>query len=118
MAILSRLGLKRSNMKSKIDDYRKIASATSEVADTMAISILGWLSSQPDMMSRFLALSGLDAGSIRQAATQPGFFGGLTSFLMGHEPTLMQFCEETGAKPAMVAACDHHFNGSAEDQWS
>ncbi len=72
-------------------------------AEDTAVAVLGWLAGQPDLMSRFLALSGLTADGLRQASTEPGFFAGLLAFLMNHEPTLMAFCEETGTPPARVA---------------
>lgn len=90
---------------------------TSEEAEELAIKVLGWLTQDPDMMSRFLALSGIEAGSIRQAAQEPGFFAGLTGFLMNHEPTLMTFCGQNDVKAEFVAACHHKLNGPGEDAW-
>ena len=56
-----------------------------------AIEVLGWLASEPELLSRFLALSGLEASNLRAAANEPGFLVGVLSFLMTHEPTLMRF---------------------------
>ncbi|WP_313617514.1 DUF3572 family protein, partial [Rhizobium sp.] len=36
-----------------------------------AAAILGWLANEPDMLARFLALSGLQANMLRQAAHDP-----------------------------------------------
>ncbi|KXG86466.1 DUF3572 domain-containing protein [Agrobacterium bohemicum] len=76
-----------------------------------AIAILGWLASEPDMLSRFLALTGLQPNMLRQSVNDPGFLAGLTDFIMSHEPDLMAFCEATGTKPEDVAAAWHHFSG-------
>lgn len=68
-----------------------------------AIQVLGWLASEPELLSRFLALSGLEASNLRAAAAQPGFLAGVLSFLMTHEPTLIRYCEATGTRPETVA---------------
>ena len=68
-----------------------------------AIAVLGWLASEPELLSRFLALSGLEASNLRAEATPPGFLVGVLSFLMTHEPTLLRFCDATGTAPEAVA---------------
>jgi len=91
---------------------------SSEAAEEMAIKVLGWLTQDPELLGRFLALSGIEAGSIRQAAAAPGFFAGLTGFLMHHEPTLMSFCEQNDVKAEFVAACHHKLNGPGAEAWT
>ncbi|ASY62416.1 hypothetical protein SJ05684_c09570 [Sinorhizobium sojae CCBAU 05684] len=83
-------------------------------ADETAIAILSWLAGETELMSRFLALSGTDAGSLRQAAGDPGFMGGLVAFLMEHEPTLMAFCSATGTPPEEVVRAHRAFSGPAD----
>ncbi|NTF07270.1 DUF3572 domain-containing protein [Agrobacterium rubi] len=80
-------------------------------AHETAIAILGWLAGEPDMLSRFLALTGLQPNMLRQAVNDTGFLAGLTDFLMSHEPDLMAFCEATGRKPEDVIAAWHHYSG-------
>jgi len=72
-------------------------------ADETAISVLAWLATEPDLMARFLSLSGLTAENLRSASAQPGFFAGVLGFLMNHEPTLIRFCAATGQNAATVA---------------
>ncbi|HXV30395.1 MAG TPA: DUF3572 domain-containing protein [Sinorhizobium sp.] len=80
-------------------------------ADETAIAILSWLAGEPDLLSRFLALSGTDIDSLRQAVGDPGFKGGLVAFLMEHEPTLMAFCAATQTPPEEVVRAHHAFSG-------
>ncbi|SOC93310.1 Protein of unknown function [Rhizobium sp. AN5] len=80
-----------------------------------AAAILGWLANEPEMLGRFLALSGLQANMLRHAANDPGFLAGLTDFLMSHEPDLMAFCAATDTSPETVAAAWHHFSGPGLD---
>ena len=65
-------------------------------------------------MGRFLALTGLEASSLREASKQPGFLAGVLGFLMNHEPTLLRFCEATGTSPETVAKAFHALGGASE----
>jgi hypothetical protein len=73
-------------------------------AEDIAISVLAWLAGKPDLMGRFLALSGLAAENLRTASAEPGFFAGVLGFVMNHEPTLMAFAADTGTDPQAVVA--------------
>ena len=93
-------------------------SPSGEEAEELAIWFLGWLTLDPYFLRGFVAVSGVVAVSIRQAAQEPGFFAGLTGFLMNHEPTLMTFCEQNGVKAEFVAACHHTLNGPGAEAWT
>ena len=71
-------------------------------AEATAVAILGWLADEPELLSRFLSLTGVAPVDVRGAMNDPGFRAGLVDFLMGHEPTLMAFSEATGIKPEAV----------------
>lgn len=71
-------------------------------AEETAIDILGWLANEPDLLGRFLALTGTEISSLRHSAGDPGFLAGVVDFLMGHEPTLLAFCDATGTSPQDV----------------
>lgn len=71
-------------------------------AEALAISALGFVAGDPELLPRFLALTGLQPATLRKAAAEPGFLAGVLQFILAHEPTLMRFCAETGAEPAAV----------------
>lgn len=96
----------------------RIGAVSAEDAEAMAIQILNWLIGQPDLLGRFMALVGVDAGSIRRAAAEPGFFAGVTGFVMAHEPTLLAFCAENDVKAERVAACHHRLAGPESESWT
>lgn len=79
-------------------------SIDAESAEQMAITALSFVAADPVLLPRFLAISGIGADQIRQAAREPGFLAGVLQFLMAHEPSLAAFCDATGAAPASVAA--------------
>ena len=82
--------------------------------DEVAIDILGWLAGEPDLLGRFMALTGTEPSSLRHAMGDPGFLAGLVDFLMQHEPTLMAFCESTGTKPEDVVHAHTALSGPVD----
>jgi hypothetical protein len=88
-------------------------------AESTAINALGFIAGDADLLPRFLAITGIEAASIREAAREPGFLAGVLDFLLAHEPSLMRFAAETGADPAsltqarrMLANGDDRFEAS------
>ena len=71
-------------------------------AEVTAVAILGWLAGEPELLSRFLALTGVSPVEVRNAVNDPGFLAGLVDFLMSHEPTLLAFSDATGIRPEAV----------------
>lgn len=77
-----------------------------DAAEALAVQALAFVAGDPTLLPRFLAISGIEAGDVRAAASQPGFLAGVLQFVLAHEPTLMQFSEATGIDPAEVGrAC-------------
>ncbi|MBB4066704.1 DUF3572 domain-containing protein [Gellertiella hungarica] len=81
----------------------------------LAVAILGWLANEPDMLSRFLALSGLGPHDLRPAMADPGFHAGLLDFIMQHEPTLVAFAAASGYTPEQIADAWHRISGPGLD---
>lgn len=93
----------------------KVNKAMADAEDT-AIAVLVWLAGEPELMGRFLALTGLEASNLRDAAQEPGFLAGVLGFLMNHEPTLMDFCVATATKPETVTRAFQALGGASEAQ--
>ncbi|MEZ5811525.1 MAG: DUF3572 domain-containing protein [Rhizobiaceae bacterium] len=73
-----------------------------ETAEALAVNALGFIASSEALLPRFLQLTGIEASAIREAAAEPGFLAGVLQFIAAHEPTLIAFCEATGAEPQSV----------------
>jgi hypothetical protein len=73
-----------------------------KAAETLAIQALNFLAADPEQLARFLALSGLDPGSIRAAAAQPEFLAGVLAHLAQDEALLVGFAADAGVKPGAV----------------
>jgi hypothetical protein len=73
-----------------------------EGAETLAIAALGFVAADPALLARFLAITGIEAQSIRQAAREPGFLAGVLQFIAAHEPTLTAFAESAAVEPSSI----------------
>ncbi|RWD53849.1 MAG: DUF3572 family protein [Mesorhizobium sp.] len=78
------------------------AASMREEAETLAVRALAFVAGDPELLPRFLAITGIEVHSIRKAAAEPGFLAGVLQFILAHEPTLLRFAEETGTPPADV----------------
>ncbi|MEL6437199.1 MAG: DUF3572 domain-containing protein [Pseudomonadota bacterium] len=77
----------------------------------IAVAAVSWLAADGEQISRFMALTGVDPEHIRAAAKEPGFLAGVLEFLMGHEPTLMRFCDENDISPETVQRAHIRLSG-------
>jgi hypothetical protein len=71
----------------------------------LALSALVWTLQDEARATRLLALTGLDADTLRASLGDPALLAGTLGFLEAHEPDLMACAAELGVKPeALVAA--------------
>ncbi len=75
---------------------------TPESAEILALEALAWLAGRPETIDNFLAVSGLDAGDLRRAASERGFQGAVLDFLLQNEPILIDFCQDTSTAAKAV----------------
>lgn len=85
-------------------------------AEAVAIEALGFVAADPELLPRFLALTGIEAKDIRRAAAEPGFLAGVMQFILAHEPTLMKFAEASGRPPEDIARAAR-FLPSGDDRY-
>jgi uncharacterized protein DUF3572 len=83
-----------------------------ETARELAIVALGFIASDTDELSRFLALTGIDPGSIRIAAEEPGFLGGVLAYISGNERTLLAFAAHAGVAPEEIERAKQVLTGT------
>lgn len=75
---------------------------TREGAEEIAVAALGFVAADAELLSRFLAITGIEPRAIRQAAREPGFLAGVLQFIAAHEPTLLGFAASAGVKPDAI----------------
>jgi hypothetical protein len=84
-------------------------------AEALAITALGFLAGDPERLSRFLALSGLGPGNLREAAAEPSFLLAVLDHLAGDERLLVAFAGEQGVDPSAVSAAREALAGGPAD---
>src|SRR5260370_14930181 len=80
----------------------RVGAGQRDAALALAITALGFIAGERDELSRFLALTGIDHRSIRTAAEEPGFLGGVLAYIAGNERTLLAFAAHAGAAPEEI----------------
>lgn len=65
-------------------------------AETVALSALGWLVSDEEMLSIFLGATGAGADELRARAQDPEFLGSVLDFLLMDDAWVIAFCDNAG----------------------
>lgn len=71
--------------------------------EVLALRALAAILSDDRLCDRFLALTGLDAETLRARAGEPDVAEAVASFLAGHEPDLIAVAGRLGVSPASLA---------------
>jgi hypothetical protein len=82
-----------------------------ENAEILGFEALAWLAGDADILNRFLAASGTDAGTLREAVENPALLGAVLDFLLADEALLVRFCEEKAVRPQSVHAAHRALEG-------
>ena len=74
---------------------------------TLALQALVWVLQDQPRADRLLALTGLDAATLRAQAGDPAVLSGVIAFLEGYEPDLIACAEALGVQPRALLALPH-----------
>ena len=83
-------------------------------AEMVAINALAFIAGEPELLDRFLALTGLDPAEIRQSAAEPGFLVGVLDFLMDHESFLLVYAASNNWPPDRIKAARNALSESRD----
>ena len=70
----------------------------------MGLQALAFLAADDDRLSRFLALTGIQGGQLREIALTSHGLGAVLDYLLGYEPLLLEFAAEIGVEAGVIAA--------------
>ena len=84
-------------------------------AELVAIQALGFLAAEPERLQRFLDLTGLDVGSLRAAASNPGFLGAVLDHVLSDQSLLLIFAEDQQLPPDRISILRRQLPGAALD---
>ena len=80
----------------------------------MALKLLSYLASDPDLIGRFMALTGLAPQDLRQSLADPAFQAGVLDFALQDEYLLLTFASNAGIKPETVMRARSRLPGFAQ----
>jgi hypothetical protein len=92
---------------------RKILGSQRKSAESLAIRALTFLVEEPERISRFLALTGIDPGEVRSLAREPGFLAAVLEHVRSDERMLVEFVQSAEVRPQEVAAAATLLSGPA-----
>jgi hypothetical protein len=89
------------------------AKLTRALAEDMAVAALTFIAQDDERLGRFLALSGLESGNLREAAAEPGFLVGVLDYLSSDEPLLLAFASNFQIDPTAIATAQRLLSDDA-----
>lgn len=91
---------------------------TREFAETYALTILGWLVGNEDLLPIFLGSTGASGDELRELAQTPEFLGGVLDFLLMDDSWVISACEGTGLDPQLMAQVRQSLPGGEQVHWT
>ena len=82
-----------------------------DAAEHLAIQALAYLAQEPEKLARLLALSGLDPQTMREAAHDPRFLGGILEYVATDEALLIAFAAHAEVPPERVVMARDTLSG-------
>lgn len=92
---------------------RKIIMDNDEAA-TLALQALVWILGDEARAERLLALTGLDAGQLRETAADPQTHMAILDYLAGYEPDLIACAESLDIAPERLVMAQALLSGGHE----
>ena len=85
-------------------------------AEHIAIRAFAFIASQPELVSRFCAITGIEPADLRKAANDPEFLAGVLDFIVAHEPDILAFADSASLLPETVIHA-HRVLRPRANQW-
>lgn len=85
---------------------------TREFAEMLAIDALSFIADDTDRLGRFLAFTGIEAQSLRDAAREPNFLLGVLDHVAADETLLQEFAAHQEIAPDVVAKARDRLAGA------
>ena len=84
-------------------------------AETLALKALTRIVGEPELLGRFLTLSGLELADLRQRAAEPELLAAVLDFLLTDDTLLRAFCAAQEIDAKAVHAARRALPGAAPD---
>ncbi|MGD0190716.1 MAG: DUF3572 family protein [Rhizomicrobium sp.] len=88
------------------------SSKQTDAAETLALEALAWLAGSETELSRFIEISGIDAGEIRSRAHEAAMLRSVLDFVLSEDERLLAFCAAENLEPKDVHMARHVLDGA------
>lgn len=81
--------------------------------ETIALQALAFLAADDERLSRFLGLTGIELGSLRQIAGDKAGLGAVLDYLLNWEPLLLEFAAAVELPPETIVKARNDLPGAS-----
>lgn len=89
-----------------------------EMAETLALQVLGWLAGQDELFGSFLNATGAGREDLREQAANPVFLGAVLDFLMQDDDWVLRFAHDAGVAPTLPGLARQALPGGQTMWWT
>ena len=89
-----------------------------KAAELLAAQALGFLAERPDMMGRFLTITGVDLEVLRASAGAPELLAAVLDFVRSDEELASEFCAAARISPEKLASARAALPGGDVPHWT
>jgi hypothetical protein len=89
---------------------------SSQDAEALAISALGFLASDPERLGRFLSVTGLGPENLRAAAGEPAFLLSVLDYVAADESLLLALAGHLAIRPDAITEAHQRMAGPNRHQ--
>jgi hypothetical protein len=80
---------------------------TPVAAETLGLKALTWLVGQPELLDRFLTVSGLNGSGLRARAGDASLLGAILEHILANEQLAKALCTDEGLEPRELHLARH-----------
>jgi hypothetical protein len=93
----------------------KTTSYTTEGASVIALKFIEFIASEESRLERFLALTGISLGDLKDSAKDPSFQGFVLDYAMQDETLILEFATIDNTSPSVLVSARHALPGATHD---
>ena len=87
-------------------------------AETLALTILGWLAANDDLLPVFQGATGASDADLRAGANDPVFLGAVLDFVMMDDAWVVQACDAAQVKYDSLTQARQALPGGEQVNWT
>ena len=87
-------------------------------SETLALTSLGWLAANEDLLPVFLSSTGASLSDLRARASEAEFLGSVLDFLLMDDAWVIALCDAQGWRYTDIAEARANLPGGGETHWT